>query len=132
MREKGTTIVFTEREIMAMVHAIVKAAAYEFDLWHYIENKKPEEIDKFVDTMTANIRAFEGMYAQMINKLCQERARHQGGIYRDMTYSTRQSAVLNVHQHAEEAIKNMNEAARSIKGYSQVTRKLENPATAGL
>lgn len=132
MREKGTTIVFTNWEIMVMVHTIVKAAAYEFDLWHYIENKKPEEIDKFVDTMTANIRTYEEMYTQMINKLCREQARHQGGIYRAMTYSLRRDSAGLVRRAAEEAIAGMNEAARSIKRYSQATRKLENPATAGL
>lgn len=116
MREKGTSIVLIEREFMLLVHALVKAALYEFGNCNYIHFKEPEEVNDFVEQAISNVRSYAGAYSQMIRKLCRERAKHQGGIYREATNKFQLESLRLVQRGADDAIESMIQAARFKMG----------------
>ena len=115
MQAKGTSVTFTEPELFGTVHALAKAAAYEFENWRYIKNKPLEEVDEFVQFMTRVINGYERNYINLVRKLCRARARQQGGAYRKMTMDEMHTAERLISQSAIDAVSAMIKAAWSIK-----------------
>lgn len=115
MKEKGTSVVFMQHDIAVMVHALGKAALFEFENWRYIKNQKRDELDEFVYRMEKNIRLYEVTYTQLVRKLCRELSKRQGGIYRRATDDLRKSTVRIIHQSADEVIESMKKTACSMK-----------------
>ena len=109
MAEKDTTYTLTEQEIVLLVHALMKASAYENEYWASIAERAAKEYDSDTTkeqcvSFTNNSRYYEREYTALIKKLCRGRAKKQGGIYRKATMDLMKSAAEGIRKDTEDSI----------------------------
>ena len=109
MKEKGTAFTFTEHEIALLVHALAKASFYENEYWQAIAIKAANDVgdDEAREqclSFSNNAVFYEREYTKMIQKLCREKARKQGGIYRAATMRLMRDTTNMIHENTSESI----------------------------
>lgn len=109
MSNKGTEIVLTGDEVSTIVFALMKASAYENEYWRELAErsaKAENAMDKKEQyfTFTNNSMYYLREYTKLIQKLCRQRAKRQGGIYRQDTMQFMRSSVSDMKKYTEESI----------------------------
>lgn len=115
MREKGTVYTFTQHEIVLLIHALAKASFYENEYWQSIAIRAANDVGDDLAreqclSFSKNAVFYEREYTKMIQKLCREKARKQGGEYRAATMYLMRDTTDMIHKNTADSIAKLREA----------------------
>ena len=115
MKEKGTVYTFTLHEIALLIHALAKASFYENEYWQAIAVRAANDVGDDLAreqcmSFSKNAVFYEREYTKMIQKLCREKARKQGGEYRAATMYLMRDTTDMIHKNTADSISKLLEA----------------------